>query len=250
MKLEPYLSDEIIPDLNNIVRDIEDEGDRCYFGSTNDADRLREIADWLEANFRRTPPASQSDEALVEELARALSRRHGLIFDEVCGYEAGGEECDSSTCIGAMDEDHDVEWNRESYRRDARAILPIIATREAAARAEGRRECAVILKGIGKINGDGFKDTTKVGEVVFVWNKELPSPYAPGLYPRVGNEVWAASREQYDFQPATVAEVQTILHRVRREGIEEAAKFLRDQDGYGEWWEAADLLRALAEKQP
>lgn len=68
MKLEPYLSDEIIPDLNNIVRDIEDEGDRCYFGSTNDADRLREIADWLETNFRRTPPASQSDEALVEAI--------------------------------------------------------------------------------------------------------------------------------------------------------------------------------------
>lgn len=108
---------------------------------------------------------------------------------------------------------------------------------------EGRRECAVILKGIGKINGDGFKDTTKVGEVVFVWNKELPSPYAPGLYPRVGNEVWAASREQYDFQPAAVAEVQTILHRVRREGIEEAAEYL-DQFS-PKLVESAAAIRAL-----
>jgi len=94
--------------------------------------------DWV--NNPLTPPASQSDEALVEELARLLSNRHGLIFDEVCGYADDGEECDSSTCMGAMDEDHDVEWNRESYRRDARAILPILTAREAAARAEGRRE--------------------------------------------------------------------------------------------------------------
>lgn len=119
----------------------------------------------------------------------------------------------------------------------------IITAREAAARAEGRREGAVILKGIGKINGDGFKDTTKIGEVVFVWNKELPSPYAPGLYPRVGNEVWAASREQYDFQPATVAEVQAILHRIRREGIEEAAKYL-DQFA-PKLVESATAIRAL-----
>lgn len=66
MQLEPRLSDEIIPDLNNIVRAIEDEGDRCYLSSTNDADRLREIANWLDTKFRRTPPASQSGEALVE----------------------------------------------------------------------------------------------------------------------------------------------------------------------------------------
>lgn len=64
MQLEPRLSDEIIPDLNNIVRAIEDEGDRCYLGSTNDADRLREIANWLDTKFRRTPPASQSDEVV------------------------------------------------------------------------------------------------------------------------------------------------------------------------------------------
>lgn len=61
MQIEPRLSDEIIPDLNNIVRAIEDEGDRCYLSSTNDADRLREIANWLDTNFRRTQPTSQSD---------------------------------------------------------------------------------------------------------------------------------------------------------------------------------------------
>lgn len=106
MKLEPYLSDEIIPDLNNIVRDIEDEGDRCYLGSTNDADRLREIADWLETNFRRTPPASQSDEALVEEV-RALAL-------ELLGPSYG----ESDTAL----------------------IVQYFQTREAAAHAAGRAE--------------------------------------------------------------------------------------------------------------
>lgn len=43
--------DHIRSDLNNIVRALEDEGDRIYLGSTNDADELRQIArafeDWL-----------------------------------------------------------------------------------------------------------------------------------------------------------------------------------------------------------
>lgn len=72
-------------------------------------------------------------------------------------------------------------------------------------------QSAVILKGVGKINGDGWKDTTKVGEIVFVWNAELSPPYAPGQFPRVGNEVWAASTTQYDFTPATIEEVRAHL---------------------------------------
>ncbi|WP_453978601.1 hypothetical protein [Brevundimonas sp. Marseille-Q4549] len=68
-----------------------------------------------------------------------------------------------------------------------------------------------VLKGVGKINGDGWKDTTTEGEVVFVWNAEKPTPYAPGQYPRVGNEGWSASTSQYDFTPATAKDVPAIL---------------------------------------
>ena len=68
-----------------------------------------------------------------------------------------------------------------------------------------------VLKGVGKINGDGWKDTTTEGEVVFVWNAEKPTPYAPGQYPRVGNEGWSASTSQYDFTPATANDVPAIL---------------------------------------
>jgi hypothetical protein len=49
----PKLLHEISPDLNNIVRAIEDEGDRCYLGSTNHADELREIANWLDRKRAR-----------------------------------------------------------------------------------------------------------------------------------------------------------------------------------------------------
>lgn len=35
--------------FGSIVSDIQDEGDRCYFGSTNDADTLRDIRDQIEA---------------------------------------------------------------------------------------------------------------------------------------------------------------------------------------------------------
>ena len=67
-----------------------------------------------------------------------------------------------------------------------------------------------VLKGVGKINGEGWKDTTTIGEVVYVWNAEKPSPYAPGQYPRIGNEGWSASTAQYDFSPASVDEVRAL----------------------------------------
>lgn len=35
--------------LDSIVDGIEDEGDRCYFGSTNDADDLRKLWQELDA---------------------------------------------------------------------------------------------------------------------------------------------------------------------------------------------------------
>ncbi|MCK6105081.1 MULTISPECIES: hypothetical protein [unclassified Brevundimonas] len=68
-----------------------------------------------------------------------------------------------------------------------------------------------MLKGVGKINGDGWKDATTEGEIVFVWNAGKPTPYAPGQYPRVGNEGWSASTSQYDFTPATANDVPAIL---------------------------------------
>ena len=39
---------EWLSDLKNVVDDIEDEADRVYFGSTNDADTLREVVSALE----------------------------------------------------------------------------------------------------------------------------------------------------------------------------------------------------------
>lgn len=73
----------------------------------------------------------------------------------------------------------------------------------------------VVLKGVGKITGDGWKDTTTEGEIVFVWNAEKPSPYAPGQYPRVGNEGWSASTSQYDFAPATADDIPAIIALLR-----------------------------------
>ena len=61
------------------------------------------------------------------------------------------------------------------------------------------------------MNGDGFKDTTREGEIVFVWNVEKEPPYAPGQYPRIGNEVWSASVNQYNFMPATASDLPAIL---------------------------------------
>ncbi|MEC7798095.1 MAG: hypothetical protein VX755_12340 [Pseudomonadota bacterium] len=74
---------------------------------------------------------------------------------------------------------------------------------------------APILKGVGKINGDGWKDTTAKGEVVYVWNAEMPAPYGRGQFPRVGNEGWSASTKQYDFTAASAEDVEAILALLR-----------------------------------
>ena len=71
-----------------------------------------------------------------------------------------------------------------------------------------------ILKGVGKISGDGWKDTTYSREVVYVWNRELPEPYEPGQYPRIGGEGWTASTDQYDFSPASQTEVEVMFAAV------------------------------------
>jgi hypothetical protein len=77
---------------------------------------------------------------------------------------------------------------------------------------------AQILKGIGKINGDGWKDVTRKGEVVFVWNTELPGPYAPGQFPRIGNRCgWSASTAQYDFVPASAEESRDAIEAMLAE---------------------------------
>ena len=95
-----------------------------------------------------------------------------------------------------------------SYAQEmGRTIEPLYAAASPARTPMGEPQ---VLKGVGKINGDGWKDTTSIGEVVYVWNAEKPSPYAPGQYPRIDNEGWSASTAQYDFSPASVDEVRAL----------------------------------------
>lgn len=65
---------------------------------------------------------------LIEECARALATKDGLCFDEVCGLDDpdGHDECDSGTCVSAYYEDHDAEFARELYRRQALAVLATV----------------------------------------------------------------------------------------------------------------------------
>ena len=92
-----------------------------------------------------------------------------------------------------------------------------------------------ILKGVGKIDGDGWKDTTRKGEVVFVWNAEKPKPYSPGQYPRVGNEGWAASVKQYDFTPATVDEIKALFALPAAEAVAWRYQFSDPMSGKPVW---------------
>jgi hypothetical protein len=74
-----------------------------------------------------------------------------------------------------------------------------------------------ILRGVGKINGDGWKDTTRKGEIVFVYGSSLPPPYSAGQFPRVGNPIWSASLDQYEFSPASLWERLKLLPTIWRD---------------------------------
>jgi hypothetical protein len=79
----------------------------------------------------------------------------------------------------------------------------------------------LLLKGIGKISGDGWKNTTTRGQVVYVWNRPKPEPYAPGQYPRLGNPIYSASTDQFDFEPLAedeaIAVIEEAIEKLRTE---------------------------------
>ena len=64
---------------------------------------------------------------VVERVARAISKAEGLDWDEVCGLEAGKDECESITCISAFHEDHEPELARRHTRKLAKAAIAAIA---------------------------------------------------------------------------------------------------------------------------
>lgn len=80
---------------------------------------------------------TEAPEPLVERVARAIGKVLGLELDEVCGITEDAGECDSSTCPGALTEDHDAEDSRETLFRMARAALSSITTTEPGGDEEG-----------------------------------------------------------------------------------------------------------------
>lgn len=72
----------------------------------------------------------------------------------------------------------------------------------------------MILKGIAKTSGDGWKAKHRKGDVVFVYARQLGKPYGPGQFPRVGNPIWTASVHDFTFTPASLLEKLRLLKLV------------------------------------
>lgn len=78
----------------------------------------------------------------------------------------------------------------------------------------------MILRGIGHITGDGWKDTTRKSEVVYVYSRTLPHPYEAGQHERVGCISWTASERQYDFVPAGFWRTLMLVPRIAMDVLE------------------------------
>ena len=74
-----------------------------------------------------------------------------------------------------------------------------------------------ILRGVGRYTGDGWKDCTKKGQVVFTYGCQLPRPYGEGQYERVGNICWTASTHQFEFRRAHLWEVLPLIPAIIRD---------------------------------
>lgn len=68
-----------------------------------------------------------------------------------------------------------------------------------------------ILKGTCHNPGHDWKDGHTRGETVFVYSSTLPTPYAPGQHPRVGNTYHAATPEHFIFERASLRETCRLL---------------------------------------
>lgn len=73
-----WLLEEVAPDLNNIVRASEDEGDRVYFGSSNDADDLAAIAQKLDRQRAKLTEALNNAQFAAAEVRGAAAERERI----------------------------------------------------------------------------------------------------------------------------------------------------------------------------
>ncbi|WP_408914038.1 hypothetical protein [Brucella pseudogrignonensis] len=149
----------------------------------------------------------------------------------VDGLERYGEDWDEGTGKLMI-----VELSCGEYVRFDQAEAVIAAERAA----------IPILKGTAFKSGDGWKDTTKEGEVCFVWNKIHPAPYALGQYPRVGKEHWSASTENFTFEPASPDEVIALFSDLQATNAALTARVKETEDCYLKLCEAIGVAATNA----
>ena len=66
--------------------------------------------------------------------------------------------------------------------------------------------------------GDGWKDTTKIGDVRYAYDYELPSPYGPGQFQTLDYPVSCVTPDQYTFERLGIwATIRVLMPRLRRE---------------------------------
>lgn len=68
-----------------------------------------------------------------------------------------------------------------------------------------------ILKATCHNPGHDWKDGHTRGEVKFAYSRTLPSPYAAGQHPVVGNTVAAVTADHFTFCPASILETARLV---------------------------------------
>lgn len=122
-------NNDALADLRDMLEDVDREEDCAVFNHTPEEIGIEVMKNHeaILAALRSTPqpkPLDPPAQDEVEAVARALAKSHGVDFDEPCGMgEDGDGDCDSSTCVAASFEDHEVDYARQYYRGLATAAI-------------------------------------------------------------------------------------------------------------------------------
>lgn len=146
--------------ITNIADDLDDQGDRAFLGSTNDADMLRSLRDeWTESRVMKADIATPEEEVanlrarFSREVAAAeaatLERAAGALWPAILAAEGTGEVAREAALSFAVDA-------IRALPRDGSALDAVVAARTA-----GLRHAALELDSF--MRGDGAYDRSGYG---------------------------------------------------------------------------------------
>lgn len=132
--------------ITNIADDLDDQGDRVFLGSTNDADMLRSLRDeWIESRVLKVNIATPEEEVanLRTRLRREVAAAEAAALDRAADTAKTARDVYSEACNHTHDAVSYMEQLIRAFPRDGSALDAVVAER-----TKELREAVEVLRDI------------------------------------------------------------------------------------------------------